>query len=238
MNIASYIDHTYLKADAGSEAIEQLCREAVEFGFRSVCVNSDWVRRCKQWLAGSSVEISAVCGFPLGAMAEAAKAYEAELAADDGATEIDMVMQIGHMRDGRYATVESDIRAVVNAVRGAAIVKVILETGYLNDEQIVHASRIAEQAGAKFVKTSTGFGPGGADERIVKLMRDSVSADVQVKASGGIRDYATAIKMIDAGATRLGTSSGVTIVRGVNDGDGVVNGDSNTSSASRDTTQY
>lgn len=220
MKIAAYIDHTYLKADAGSETIEKLCREAVEFGFKSVCVNSDWVRRCKKWLAGSSVEISAVCGFPLGAMAEAAKAYEAELAADDGATEIDLVMQIGHLLDGRYDAVESDIRAVVNAVRGSAIVKVILETGYLNDEQIITACKISEQAGAKFVKTSTGFGPGGAEERIVRLMRDSVSADVQVKASGGIRDYATAIKMIEAGATRLGTSSGVAIVKGVSSAGG------------------
>lgn len=214
MNIAEYIDHTYLKPDAVSANIEKLCREAREHAFKSVCVNSVWVSECKKWLAGSGVGISAVCGFPLGAMASAAKAFEAELAADDGATEIDMVMQIGPFLEGRYQQAESDIRAVVQAVQGSAAVKVILETGYLTDEQIVDACRLAEQAGARFVKTSTGFGPGHAEARRVRLMREAVSEAVLVKASGGIRDYAAAMAMIDAGASRLGTSSGVAIMQG------------------------
>lgn len=215
MNLASAIDHTYLKPDASKSDIERLCREAMEYQFKSVCVNGVWVRECAQLLSGTSVGISAVCGFPLGAAADAAKAYEAELAADDGASEIDMVMQIGLFLDGQYAAVEKDIRSVVNAVQGAAAVKVILETGYLTDEQIVEACKIAEQAGAHFVKTSTGFGPGGASVHHVRLMRSSVSDHVQVKASGGIRDYQTAVAMIEAGASRLGTSSGAAIMQGL-----------------------
>ena len=214
MNIASYIDHTYLKPDAKAADIEKLCNEAREHQFRTVCVNSVWVTMCRDLLKDSNVGISAVCGFPLGAAAGPAKAYEAELAADDGASEIDMVMQIGKLLDGRYSEVEQDIRDVVNAVSKSAIVKVILETGYLSDEQIVTACKISEQAGAHFVKTSTGFRPGSADVRHVKLMRESVSAAVQVKASGGIRDHAAALRMIEAGASRLGTSSGVAIVQG------------------------
>lgn len=213
-NLAAYIDHTYLKPDATAAHIEKLCGEALEHQFRAVCVNGVWVRDCKRWLVGTPVSISAVCGFPLGAGASAAKAYEAELAADEGATEIDMVMQIGQFLEGRYAEVEADIRTIVNAVNGAAIVKVILETGYLSDEQIVEACKLAEQAGAHYVKTSTGFGPGGATVHHVRLMRGAVSEAVKVKASGGIRDYATAVAMIEAGAERLGTSSGVAIVSG------------------------
>jgi deoxyribose-phosphate aldolase len=218
-NLASYIDHTNLKPSATAADIEKLCGEALEYQFRAVCVNGVWVRDCKRWLMGTQVAISAVCGFPLGAAASAAKAYEAELAADDGATEIDMVMQIGPFLEGRYAEVESDIRTIVGAVKGAAIVKVILETGYLSDQQIVDACKLAEQAGAHYVKTSTGFGPGGATVQHVKLMRSAVSDAVKVKASGGIRDYATALAMIEAGAERLGTSSGVAIVQGSTGGE-------------------
>jgi len=213
-NIASYIDHTYLKPDANSSAIERLCREALDYQLRSVCVNSVWVSACKRLLADSPVGISAVCGFPLGAMASAAKAYEAELAVDDGATEIDMVMQIGLFLEGRYQQAESDIRTVVQAVQGKADVKVILETGYMTDQQIIDACKLAEQAGARFVKTSTGFGPGGAETHHVRLMRQNVSDTVLVKASGGIRDLETAQAMIEAGAARLGTSAGVAIIRG------------------------
>lgn len=215
MDIAQVIDHTYLKPDAVQADIEKLCQEAIAYGFKSVCVNSVWVRECKRLLAGSDVGISAVCGFPLGAVASAAKAFEAELAADDGATEIDMVMQIGLFMDGQYAATEADIRSVVQAVQGQAAVKVILETGFLSDQQIIEACKIAEQAGARFVKTSTGFGPGSAEVRHVRLMRESVSDAVFVKASGGIRDHAAAVAMIKAGAARLGTSSGVAIMEGM-----------------------
>lgn len=214
MDLAAYIDHTYLKPDARAADIEKLCNEARQYKFRTVCVNSAWVKMCSELLQDSEVGISAVCGFPLGAAAGAAKAYEAELAVDDGASEIDMVMQIGKLLDGRYAEVEQDIRDVVNAVQNSAIVKVILETGYLSDEHIVTACKLSEQAGAHFVKTSTGFGPGSAEVRHVKLMRDAVSEAVKVKASGGIRDHDAAIRMIEAGAARLGTSSGVAIVQG------------------------
>jgi deoxyribose-phosphate aldolase len=219
-NIASYIDHTYLKPDANAAVIERLCREGLRYGFRSVCVNGEWVKLCSELLRGSSVGVSAVCGFPLGAMATAAKAFEAELAAGDGASEIDMVMQIGPFLDGRFAQVEADIAAVVRAVQGQAVVKVILETGYLTDRQIVDACKLAEQAGARFVKTSTGFGPGQATAHHVKLMREAVSESVLVKASGGIRDYQTAVAMIEAGAARIGTSSGVAIMNSGQGADG------------------
>lgn len=213
-HLASYIDHTYLKPDARSKTIEKLCQEALEYRFRSVCVNSVWVRLCQQLLASSEIGISAVCGFPLGAMTTVAKAHEAELAARDGASEIDMVMQIGPFLEGNYDLAEKDIRSVVEAVRGVADVKVIIETGYLSRQQIVDACKLAEQAGARFVKTSTGFGPGQAQLEHVKLMRETVSEHVLVKASGGIRDHETARAMIEAGAARLGTSSGVAIMQG------------------------
>lgn len=210
--LAAYIDHTLLKADASAEAIEKLCREAVKHDFFSVCVNGVWVSHCRELLADSSVRISAVCGFPLGASEASVKAFEAAKAADQGAVEIDMVMQIGKLLDGDYAEVEADIRRVVKAVEGAAAVKVILETGVLNDEQKRTACKLAEQAGADYVKTSTGFGQGAATVEDIKLMRAAVSDHVGVKASGGIRDYETALSMIKAGATRLGTSAGVIIV--------------------------
>ncbi|MDF2927514.1 MAG: deoxyribose-phosphate aldolase [Paenibacillaceae bacterium] len=213
-NIASFIDHTLLKADASSRAIEKLCGEAREHGFFSVCVNGIWVPYCAELLAGSSVKISVVCGFPLGANASEAKAFEAAKAAEQGAHEIDMVLQIGQLLEGRYAQVEEDIRKVVRAVQGVAIVKVIFETGFLNEEQKIAACKLSEQAGAHYVKTSTGFGPGGATVEDIRLMRSSVSSHIGVKASGSVRDLETAGKMIEAGATRLGTSSGVAIVRG------------------------
>jgi deoxyribose-phosphate aldolase len=203
-----------LKPDATRADIRRLCEEAVRHRFRSVCVNGRWAAYCRELLAGSQVGVSVVCGFPLGAMSSAAKAFEAERAARDGATEIDMVLSIGSLLAGEYRDVEEDIRAVTKAVAGSAIVKVILETGLLSDEQKRIACRLAESAGARFVKTSTGFGPGGAKQHDVRLMRDAVSPSVGVKASGGIRDYAAAIGMIAAGATRIGTSSGTAIVRG------------------------
>ncbi|GAA3403715.1 deoxyribose-phosphate aldolase [Paenibacillus hodogayensis] len=216
--VAAYIDHTLLKADATPEAIGRLCDEAREYGFYSVCVGSAWVPLCIRRLAGSGVRVSAVVGFPLGNSLSEAKALEAAHAADHGASDIDMVLAVGALLAGDEAYVREDIRKVVEAVKGRAIVKVILETGYLNEDQKRTACRLAEEAGAHFVKTSTGFGPGGATVEDVKLMRAAVSPSVEVKASGGVRDWATAQAMIAAGATRLGTSSGVAIVGGANAG--------------------
>jgi deoxyribose-phosphate aldolase len=218
--LAAYIDHTYLKPDATPATIQLLCEEAAKYSFYSVCVNGRWVSLCRELLNNlsankpSQVGISAVCGFPLGAMSSSVKAFEAAQAVKDGATEIDMVISIGSLLIGDIKAVETDIRAVVTAVEGQAIVKVIMETGMLSDEQKRLGCRIAEQAGAHYVKTSTGFGPGGATEADIALMRQSVSATLGVKASGGVRDYTTAIAMIRAGATRIGTSSGIAIVQG------------------------
>ena len=212
--LPSYIDHTLLKADATPEAIVKLCDEARQYGFYSVCVNGGYVPLCSEALEGSGVRVCAVVGFPLGAGATRAKAFEAAEAAERGADEIDMVMAVGKLIAGDEAYVRSDIRAVADAVAGKAIVKVILETGLLNEEQKRTACRLAEEAGAHFVKTSTGFGPGGATAEDVRLMRAAVSPNVRVKASGGIRDLTAALAMIEAGAARLGTSSGVAIVTG------------------------
>lgn len=215
VQLASFIDHTLLKADANGAAIAKLCGEAAQHGFYSVCVNGVWVPEAKKLLQGTNVKISVVAGFPLGAGAPEAKAFEAAKAVEQGADEIDMVLQIGQLLEGRYAEVEEDIRKVVKAVEGGAIVKVIFETGFLNDEQKVTACKLSEQAGAHYVKTSTGFGPGGATVEDIRLMRASVSGHIGVKASGGVRDMGTARQMIEAGATRLGTSSGVAIVSGL-----------------------
>jgi deoxyribose-phosphate aldolase len=215
--IPSYIDHTLLKADASAQAVQQLCDEAAKYGFYSVCVNGVWVSLCKKALAGSQVRISVVAGFPLGANDSAVKAYEAAKAAEAGANEIDMVLQVGRLMEGNHDAVRDDIRAVVQAVQGQAIVKVIFETGYLNEQQKIAACRLSEEAGAHYVKTSTGFGPGGATVEDIRLMRSNVSFSIGVKASGGVRDLETAIKMIEAGATRLGTSSGVAIMGGITD---------------------
>lgn len=212
--IPAYIDHTLLKADSNAQAVQKLCDEAMQYGFYSVCVNGVWVPACKKALSGSQVHISVVCGFPLGANDSAVKAYEAAKAAEAGADEIDMVLQVGQLMAGNYDAVREDIRAVVEAVKGQAIVKVIFETGFLNDEQKIAACRLSEEAGAHYVKTSTGFGPGGATVEDIRLMRANVSSSIGVKASGGVRDLAAAINMIEAGATRLGTSSGVAIVNG------------------------
>jgi deoxyribose-phosphate aldolase len=212
--LAQMIDHTLLKPDADEAAIDRLCEEALTYSFYSVCVNGMWVARCRERLSGSPVKISAVCGFPLGANATRTKAYEAAQAAEDGAAEIDMVLPVGALLAGDSETVREDIRRVVDAVRGQAIVKVIFETGYLREDEIRLACRLSEQAGAHYVKTSTGFGPGGATVEHVRLMRMSVPDTMGVKASGGVRDTAAALRMIEAGATRIGTSSGVAIVTG------------------------
>lgn len=212
--LSRYIDHTLLKAEATKFDIERICQEALIHDFYSVCVNSQWVPLCAMILKNSNVNISAVVGFPLGASASEVKAFEAAYAANHGATDIDMVIAIGSLIEGDYDYVEQDIRKVVEAVAGKAIVKVIFETGSLNDEQKMMASKLSEKACAHYVKTSTGFGKGGATEEDIRLMRSNVSDTIGVKASGGVRDLETASAMIKAGATRLGTSSGVALVQG------------------------
>ena len=210
--LAKYIDHTLLKADATPEQIKKLCAEAEEYQFASVCVNSCYARLAHECLRGRGVAVCCVVGFPLGAMSPRAMAYEARCAAEDGASEIDMVLPIGALKAGDDETVRETIGAVVEAVTGRAIVKVILEACLLTDEEKVRACQLAESVGAAFVKTSTGFSSGGATEHDVALMRKSVSPAVQVKAAGGIRDRETALKMIAAGADRIGASAGIQIV--------------------------
>ena len=210
--LAKYIDHTLLKADATPEQIKKLCAEAEEYQFASVCVNSCYARLAHECLRGRGVAVCCVVGFPLGAMSPRAMAYEARCAAEDGASEIDMVLPIGALKSGDDETVRETIGAVVEAVTGRAIVKVILEACLLTDEEKVRACQLAESVGAAFVKTSTGFSSGGATEHDVALMRKSVSSAVQVKAAGGIRDRETALRMIAAGADRIGASAGIQIV--------------------------
>ena len=210
--LAKYIDHTLLKADATPQQIKKLCAEAEEYQFASVCVNSCYARLAHECLRGRGVAVCCVVGFPLGAMSPRAMAYEARCAAEDGASEIDMVLPIGALKAGDDETVRETIGAVVEAVTGRAIVKVILEACLLTDAEKVRACQLAESVGAAFVKTSTGFSSGGATEHDVALMRKSVSSAVQVKAAGGIRDRETALKMIAAGADRIGASAGIQIV--------------------------
>lgn len=211
MNIASYIDHTVLAADATRERIEKLCAEAKQWHFASVCVNTCWTAFCADQLKGSGVNVCSVVGFPLGAMSTRAKAFEAKAAVDDGADEIDMVINIGWLKDGRDNLVENDIREVKKAC-GDKHLKVIIETCLLTEEEKVRACKLSVKAGADFVKTSTGFSTGGAKAEDVALMRKTVGPEIGVKASGGIRTYEDAKKMIDAGANRLGCSAGIAIV--------------------------
>ena len=211
--LAQYIDHTLLAADASREQIATLCREAQEHGFYSVCVNSGQVPHAAQLLAGQKVKVCAVVGFPLGAGLTASKAFEAAQAIAAGAGEIDMVLNIGALKEGLLEVVRDDIDAVKQAC-GIVPLKVILETCLLDDEQKIRACEICRELNVAFVKTSTGFSRNGATVEDVALMRRVVGADIGVKASGGVRDYATAVAMIEAGATRLGTSSGIAIVTG------------------------
>ncbi len=214
--IAGMIDHTILKADVTEQHVRKLCAEAIQYGFYSVCVNGGWVPLCHELLTGEKVKIAAVCGFPFGANDTRIKAKEAAWAVGCGAHEIDMVLHVGYLLSGRYADVERDIREVVMASDDAAV-KVILETGYLSDEQKRIACELSVAAGAHFVKTSTGFGLGGATVEDIALMRKVVGPAIGVKASGGVRDLQTAQAMIAAGATRIGTSSGIAIVAGSDD---------------------
>ena len=209
VRIAGFIDHTLLKAEATAADIDRLCEEAGAHRFATVCVNPVWVARCAAHLAGSGVGVASVIGFPLGATTTAAKAFEAGEAREHGATELDMVAAIGHVKGGDWRHVHDDIVAVVRAGHGAAV-KVIIESAALTPVEVIRASAIAMEAGAHFVKTSTGFHPaGGASAEAVALMRLVVGDRLGVKASGGVRDCAAALRMIASGATRIGTSSGV-----------------------------
>lgn len=212
-NIASYIDHTVLAADATEEKIQKLCTEAKEWKFASVCVNTCWTKFCAQELKGTGVNVCTVVGFPLGAMCTKAKAFEAKCAVEDGATEVDMVINIGLLKDHKDDLVEEDIREVKKAC-GDKVLKVIIEACLLTDEEKARACELSVKAGADFVKTSTGFSKWGAKVEDVALMRKTVGSKVGVKAAGGIRTYEDAVKMIEAGANRLGCSAGIAIVQG------------------------
>lgn len=211
--IASMIDHTLLKPNATQEEVGRLCVEARKFCFASVCVNPAYVGLSASLLKGSGVRVCTVIGFPLGSTTPTVKAIEARDAIANGADEIDMVINVGALKSGNTALVLDDIRAVREAARGK-LLKVIIETAYLTREEKIHACRLAKEAGADFVKTSTGFGPGGATAEDVALMREVVGQSMGVKASGGIRDTATAEAMVKAGATRIGASASVAIVTG------------------------
>jgi deoxyribose-phosphate aldolase len=211
MNIADKIDHTMLKADATSDTIRRYCREAVRYGFASVCVNSCHAALVTEELSGTGIKTCCVVGFPLGAMSSPAKAFEARQAVSDGASEIDMVINVGAVKDGNWDFVEEDIRAVVTAAR-PALVKVILETCLLTDGEKRRACEAAVSAGAGFVKTSTGFSTGGATPSDVALMKQAVGGRALVKASGGIRTHAEACAMLEAGADRIGAGNGVPLL--------------------------
>jgi deoxyribose-phosphate aldolase len=211
MDIAKYIDHTVLAANATQEKIEKLCEEAKQWKFASVCVNTCWTRFCAGKLRGTGVNVCVVVGFPLGAMCTKAKAYEAKCAVEDGATEVDMVINIGWLKDHKDDLVENDIREVKKAC-GDKHLKVIIEACLLTEEEKVRACKLSVKAGADFVKTSTGFSTGGATAEDVALMRKTVGPDMGVKAAGGIRTFEDAKKMIEAGANRLGCSAGIAIV--------------------------
>ncbi|RMF78976.1 MAG: deoxyribose-phosphate aldolase [Chloroflexi bacterium] len=214
LSVARLIDHTLLKPDASADEIAQLCREAREYHFASVCVNSAYVPLCADLLKGSDVAVCTVVGFPLGASPPEVKAYEAELAIKNGATEIDMVMNIGALKSRDLKALYRDIATVVATCHAHNVIcKVILETAKLTDEEKVIASQVSKMAGADFVKTSTGFGGGGATVEDVALMRRVVGSNIGVKASGGVRSYADAQAMVKAGATRIGASAGVAIAR-------------------------
>lgn len=214
-SIASRVDHTLLKADARKQDIVKLAEEAKEYGFASVCVNPAWVATAYDVLKDTPhVKVCTVIGFPLGASASAVKAFETRTAIEHGATEVDMVINIGALKDGNDELVRSDIAAVVEAAKGKALTKVIIETCLLTDEEKVRACRLAVEAGADYVKTSTGFSTGGATAEDIALMRQTVGPDIGVKASGGVRSSEDAQKMIQAGATRIGTSGGVAIAKG------------------------
>lgn len=215
MRIEKMIDHTILKPDATVEQVKKLCEEAREYNFASVCINPNFVELCYQMLKDTDVKVCTVVGFPLGATTTKSKVLETIEAIENGATEIDMVINVGAVKDSNWDFVEKDIREVVKVSKTKAIVKVILETCLLTDDEKIKACTIAKSVGADFVKTSTGFSTGGATVEDIKLMRDTVGSEMGVKASGGVRDYNKAKLMIGAGATRIGTSSGIQIINNI-----------------------
>ena len=212
MGLNKYIDHTILKATASSSDVQKLCEEAIEHEFYSVCVNGCYVADAKHLLQGTDVKVAAVVGFPLGAMTTVSKVFEAKEAVENGASEIDMVINVAKLKDGEIDYVENEIRLIKEAI-GDNVLKVIIETCYLTDEEKVKACELSLVAKADFVKTSTGFGTGGATYEDVKLMKSVVGDNAKVKASGGVRDKETAQKYVDLGAERLGTSSGIDIIK-------------------------
>jgi len=210
---SKFIDHTVLKANTTLEAVKQICKEAIENDFASVCINPTFVSVVAKLLEGTDVKVCTVIGFPLGANTKETKAFETKNAVENGAEEIDMVINVGQVKDGNFDYIEEEIKAVVEA-SGDKLVKVIIETCYLNDEEKVEVCKRSVKAGANFVKTSTGFGTGGATAEDVALMRKTVGEKTGVKASGGVRTAEDFEKMINAGATRIGTSNGVTLLQG------------------------
>ena len=212
IEINRFIDHTILKATASEDDIITLCDEAREYDFFSVCVNSSYVPLAKKNLEGSNVKVCSVVGFPLGAMSTEAKVFEAEKAVKDGAEEIDMVINLGDLKSRNFSKIEVEIAAIKKVI-GELVLKVILETCYLSPQEITLASEIAVKAGADFVKTSTGFGTGGAKMEHIELMKNAVNGKAKIKASGGIKNLDTALSFIEAGVERIGTSSGISIVK-------------------------
>jgi deoxyribose-phosphate aldolase len=213
-DLAKYIDHTLLKPETTVENILKIVEEAKEYEFASVCVNPHWVSFCYDHLKDTNVKVCTVIGFPLGATSTATKVFETKQAISDGATEVDMVINIGELKSNHDEFVKQDIQAVVEAASGKALTKVIIETSLLTENEKVRASKLAKEAGADFVKTSTGFSGGGATVEDITLMRKTVGPEMGVKASGGVRDLETAEAMINAGATRIGASAGIDIVNG------------------------
>lgn len=214
MDLARLIDHTALKPETTKEDILKLCSEAKEYNFFSVCVNPTWVYTAFEQLKGSDVAVCTVIGFPLGASTPEVKAFETRNAIENGATEVDMVINIGALKGQDYDLVERDVRAVVEAAKGKALTKAIIETSLLTDEEKIKACEIAVKAGINFVKTSTGFSTAGATVEDIALMRKTVGPNIGVKASGGVRDRETTLAMVEAGASRIGASAGIAIVKG------------------------
>lgn len=212
LELAGYIDHTLLKPSAKEGDIIKLCREALEYKFASVCVNATNVKLADSFLHGTEVKVCTVVGFPLGATTKETKAFEAAQAIENGADEVDMVINVGALKSGKLETVEEDIKAVADACRGKALLKVIIETCLLTDEEKVTACELSKKAGADFVKTSTGFSTGGATVEDIILMRRTIGPNMGVKASGGIRNLESSLKMIEAGATRIGASASISII--------------------------
>lgn len=213
MDFARMIDHTTLKPEVSLAQIEKLCIEGKEYRFCSICVNPIWVSYCVTALKGSGVRVCSVSGFPLGANKKEVKIKEAEMACQEGANEVDMVMNIGALKSGDLKSIEEEIKGLRNVLGKQRILKVIIETCLLTDEEKIKATKIIMDCGADFVKTSTGFNIKGATYEDVKLLKELVKGKIKIKASGGIRDYPTALKMIQAGADRIGTSSGVKIIQ-------------------------